>query len=508
MKIHIVQKGDTLWNLAKKYGVPFEEIKKMNSQLSNPDMIMPGMKIKIPGTAKGHSGGTPKEAPMKPMKPMKEQVMQQQMQPAPMQTKEGMKQKEMQVVQPAPMPQPMPISMPQPAPVVPEVDIHNYYMVNMEKMNVQQPPKMPQQQMAQKEVKKMPQQQMMVQKEAKEMPVMKQPYIQPYVQPECPPQDCVPVSPLMPGPGFCPPPVYQPYTMPMHHHPGHFGTTKHQMSYPYYDESSCMESSHMHKKHFHPYPGVPQPYYGFAGGYPQAGAQQMPMSPHGMHQHFESPSDKGMKGSWMPNQPQQQPAYQQQTAGKEEDCGCDGGKTEPTAYQFVPYQQPQMQQSFMPQDHGKQPHAFQSGGWGTQQTQPMEQQQQMHQTHQTHQTQQMPHYQQPQTHSMMSNTQYGYPFHQQQQMYPQGNPYMQNYGQQTQYGNMGMMPGMQTSSSSGTDFMGSQNQAQFQSGAMNGQQSNMGMRSSGQSVEYVDTTQKDNAAGAFDIPDVPDAGHE
>ncbi len=50
MKIHIVQKGDTLWKIAKKYGVSFDELKKMNAQLSNPDMIMPGMKIKIPDT--------------------------------------------------------------------------------------------------------------------------------------------------------------------------------------------------------------------------------------------------------------------------------------------------------------------------------------------------------------------------------------------------------------------------------------------------------------------------
>ncbi|WP_067727290.1 SafA/ExsA family spore coat assembly protein [Oceanobacillus damuensis] len=52
MKIHIVQKGDTLWEISKKYGVDFEELKGINSQLSSPDMIMPGMKIKIPGTSK------------------------------------------------------------------------------------------------------------------------------------------------------------------------------------------------------------------------------------------------------------------------------------------------------------------------------------------------------------------------------------------------------------------------------------------------------------------------
>ncbi|MGY0693193.1 SafA/ExsA family spore coat assembly protein [Virgibacillus sp. FSP13] len=52
MKIHVVQKGDTLWELAKKYGVDFEELKQLNSQLSSPDMIMPGMKIKIPSSTK------------------------------------------------------------------------------------------------------------------------------------------------------------------------------------------------------------------------------------------------------------------------------------------------------------------------------------------------------------------------------------------------------------------------------------------------------------------------
>ncbi|MCY7753432.1 SafA/ExsA family spore coat assembly protein [Bacillus haynesii] len=53
MKIHIVQKGDSLEKIAERYEVDFEELKKLNSQLSNPDLIMPGMKIKVP------SGGVP-----------------------------------------------------------------------------------------------------------------------------------------------------------------------------------------------------------------------------------------------------------------------------------------------------------------------------------------------------------------------------------------------------------------------------------------------------------------
>ncbi|MEH7027866.1 peptigoglycan-binding protein LysM, partial [Bacillus wiedmannii] len=59
MKIHIVQKGDTLWKIAKKYGVDFDTLKNTNTQLSNPDLIMPGMKIKVPSNSvhvKQHAG--------------------------------------------------------------------------------------------------------------------------------------------------------------------------------------------------------------------------------------------------------------------------------------------------------------------------------------------------------------------------------------------------------------------------------------------------------------------
>lgn len=71
MKIHIVQKGDTLWELSKKYGVDFEELKAANSHLSSPDMVMPGMKIRIPTTAKA----VKKEAPIMNVK--KEQKVEQ-----------------------------------------------------------------------------------------------------------------------------------------------------------------------------------------------------------------------------------------------------------------------------------------------------------------------------------------------------------------------------------------------------------------------------------------------
>jgi len=72
VKIHVVQKGDTLWNLSKKYNVDFEELKAANSQLANPDMVMPGMKIKIPikkkHVPKQGMAPTPDEKIMTPFK--------------------------------------------------------------------------------------------------------------------------------------------------------------------------------------------------------------------------------------------------------------------------------------------------------------------------------------------------------------------------------------------------------------------------------------------------------
>ncbi|GBF73900.1 hypothetical protein PA598K_02224 [Paenibacillus sp. 598K] len=48
MKIHIVKQGDTLYQLAGKYGVTLEELLKLNPEIANPDQIHVGMKVKIP----------------------------------------------------------------------------------------------------------------------------------------------------------------------------------------------------------------------------------------------------------------------------------------------------------------------------------------------------------------------------------------------------------------------------------------------------------------------------
>ncbi|WP_110931767.1 LysM peptidoglycan-binding domain-containing protein [Paenibacillus bouchesdurhonensis] len=51
MKIHIVKKGDTLFDLSKKYNVPLQKLIEANPQISNPDELSIGMKVKIPTTA-------------------------------------------------------------------------------------------------------------------------------------------------------------------------------------------------------------------------------------------------------------------------------------------------------------------------------------------------------------------------------------------------------------------------------------------------------------------------
>ena len=50
MKIHIVKQGDTLYALSQKYGVPMQKIMEANPQISNPEMLEVGGKVKIPST--------------------------------------------------------------------------------------------------------------------------------------------------------------------------------------------------------------------------------------------------------------------------------------------------------------------------------------------------------------------------------------------------------------------------------------------------------------------------
>lgn len=52
---HTVVWGDTLWKIAVKYQVGVTELIQMNTQLENPDLIYPGMKISIPSQSSGRA---------------------------------------------------------------------------------------------------------------------------------------------------------------------------------------------------------------------------------------------------------------------------------------------------------------------------------------------------------------------------------------------------------------------------------------------------------------------
>ena len=52
VEVHVVQKGDTLWKISRQFGVSFDELKRVNGHLANPDYIVPGMKITLPARSK------------------------------------------------------------------------------------------------------------------------------------------------------------------------------------------------------------------------------------------------------------------------------------------------------------------------------------------------------------------------------------------------------------------------------------------------------------------------
>lgn len=66
MRVHTVKKGDTLWKIARQYGISFEELKRLNAHLANPDYIVPGMELFLPEPKKE----VPKEHHTLPVKEM------------------------------------------------------------------------------------------------------------------------------------------------------------------------------------------------------------------------------------------------------------------------------------------------------------------------------------------------------------------------------------------------------------------------------------------------------
>jgi LysM repeat protein len=54
---HTVQRGETLYSIARRYGTSVSAITRMNG-LSNPNQIYAGQKLKIPTSGGGTSGGS------------------------------------------------------------------------------------------------------------------------------------------------------------------------------------------------------------------------------------------------------------------------------------------------------------------------------------------------------------------------------------------------------------------------------------------------------------------
>lgn len=226
MKIHIVQKGDTLWEISKKYGVDFQELKAVNTQLSNPDMIMPGMKIKVPtGTVhvkkEAQIGGAKKEAQIN-VAPKEEQIQHPFAEIAPQpfpvidfeeevpEIEEEVKGVETgpyipQMPQMIVMPQ-MPVAQPQ-MPVMPqtpqyqplEIDINNFNLMGLGMPQIPTPPTnvLPGM-MAPEEDFELEED---FEAEMPQMPQMQQMPQMPLQQPAMF-NNCVPITPVMPGYGF------------------------------------------------------------------------------------------------------------------------------------------------------------------------------------------------------------------------------------------------------------------------------------------------------------------
>lgn len=98
MKIHTVQKGDTLWKISKMHGISLESLIAANPQITNPDKIDVGMPINVPVNGVNGAPAAPiMQAPL-PTTPVD----------AVGEFEDGLA--------PAPMATPVPAAMPAPAP--------------------------------------------------------------------------------------------------------------------------------------------------------------------------------------------------------------------------------------------------------------------------------------------------------------------------------------------------------------------------------------------------------
>jgi len=110
LHVHVVQRGDTLWKIAKQYGVSFDEVKRLNAHLANPDYVVPGMKIFVPEQSAKVQGTM--EHPYNNDRPVKNNKEEYTIQPAPKPTQAAPQ----NVPPPLPVPQSVPKPTMQPAP--------------------------------------------------------------------------------------------------------------------------------------------------------------------------------------------------------------------------------------------------------------------------------------------------------------------------------------------------------------------------------------------------------
>ncbi|HLS07562.1 SafA/ExsA family spore coat assembly protein [Lentibacillus sp.] len=287
MKIHIVQKGDTLWEIAKQYGADFEEVKQLNPQLSSPDMIMPGMKIKIPASSK----------------PVKKESVNQ---------KETQKEKQQPAVE-----KPYKDTSPKPMPIMKEDDVKKPKEVKpmMPKMPMQ--PKVPamEQETNYYTTINLPQIPTYTKPEKESSDKHKKMCYQPHAKPELPIHQHMPyaqpsmpqVSPYSVGHKDCGCSGPKPIQMPMYQQP--MQAPKHMQHHP--------KPMHHHKAH------MPQPsYYGnMMDPHKSAPSMEMPGNP--MHHHNMNnngsfspkfpPNPMGMQSGY--HYPQMPPAFLSHSTG-------------------------------------------------------------------------------------------------------------------------------------------------------------------------------------------------
>lgn len=121
MRVHIVQRGDTLWKIAKEYKVSFDDLKRLNAHLANPDYIVPGMEIFLPDSEHGEIHGKKESSNKAGVVPNKQHMVPPKAEVVPPKAVEKYEWKpapEMPVAPPKKMPE-MPLKAPQHMPEMP-----------------------------------------------------------------------------------------------------------------------------------------------------------------------------------------------------------------------------------------------------------------------------------------------------------------------------------------------------------------------------------------------------